>query len=109
VGGAFWKGRQEIQARHAWSHGAIPENAPRDGTYSAKYYGIFKNSTMKFNGVNIRFLGKDVALAHVKWHLSGDSRTSTPRNGMLLFVLSRAKDAWQIAAAQNTEINRTVK
>lgn len=109
VGGAFWKGRQEIQIRHAWSHGAIPGIAPSNGTYSAKYYGIFKDSTMKFNAVDIRFLGKDVALAHVKWQLFGDSRTSTPRSGMLLFVLNRKKDAWQIAAAQNTEINRTVK
>jgi ketosteroid isomerase-like protein len=82
---------------------------PSNGTYSAKYHGIFKNSTMKFNAAAIRFLGKDVALSHVKWQLSGDSRTSTPRAGMLLFVLNRGKDAWQIAAAQNTEINRTVK
>ena len=76
VGGAFWKGRQEIQIRHAWSHGAIPGIAPSNGTYSAKYYGIFKDSTMKFNAVDIRFLGKDVALAHVKWQLFGDSRKS---------------------------------
>ena len=109
VGGAFWKGRQDIQMRHAWSHGAIPKIAPGNGSYSAKYYGIFKNSTMKFNAVDIRFLGKDVALSHVKWQLSGDSRTSTLRNGMLLFVLNRGKEGWQIAAAQNTEINRTVK
>lgn len=105
VGGAFWKGRQEIQTRHAWSHGAIPKTAG----YNAVYYGIFQHSTMVFKRIDVRFLRQDVALAHVAWQLSGDARTTSLRHGMLLFVLIRGADGWQIATAQNTEINRTVK
>lgn len=108
VTGVRMKGRHEIQMHHAWSHGAIPQTTPVPGTSPANY-GIFKNSTMKFNAVDVRFLRNDTALAHVSWQLSGDNRTATPRHGAFLFVLTQGRDGWQIAAAQNTEINRTVK
>jgi ketosteroid isomerase-like protein len=108
VTGILMKGRQEIQSHHAWSHGAIPESTHVPQTLP-KNYGIFKGSTMKFDTIEVRFLQKDVAFAHVKWQLFGDARTLTPRRGIFLFVLNRGKQGWQIATAQNTEINRTVK
>ncbi|HET9743361.1 MAG TPA: SgcJ/EcaC family oxidoreductase [Terriglobales bacterium] len=108
VAGAPMKGRQDIQTHHAWSHGAIPQTTQVAGANPANY-GIFKNSTVKFDDVDVRFLREDVAIAHVSWHLFGDRRTSTPRHGVFLFVLTRAKEGWQIATAQNTEINRIVK
>ena len=108
VAGIVMKGRQEIQNHHAWSHGAIPESTHVPQTLP-KNYGIFKKSTMKFDTIDVRFLRDDVALAHVNWQLSGDARTSTPRHGVFLFVLTRGNQGWQIAGAQNTEINRTVK
>jgi ketosteroid isomerase-like protein len=108
VQGNWWKGRKEIQMKHAWSHGAIPRDTP--GFDKADpHYGIFENSTMKFNDIEARFLRKDVAIARVKWELVGDTRTPKARRGMLLFVITRENDGWLIAAAQNTEINRTVK
>jgi len=107
VGGLLSVGRQDIQLHHAWSHGAISKETFPNG--NPAYYGIFKHSTMKFNQVDVRFLRKDVAIAHVNWELLGDARTPTPRLGMLLFVLTRQDGGWLIAAAQNTEINRTVK
>jgi len=68
VQGNWWKGRKEIQMKHAWSHGAIPRDTP--GFDKADpHYGIFKNSTMKFNDIEARFLRKDVAIARVKWEL----------------------------------------
>ena len=100
-------GRQDIQLHHAWSHGAISKETFPNG--NPAYYGIFKHSTMKFNQVDVRFLRKDVAIALVNFELLGDARTPTPRLGMLLFVLTRQDGGWLIAAAQNTEINRTVK
>jgi uncharacterized protein (TIGR02246 family) len=107
VAGARWVGREEIQFRHAWSHGAIAENSkPGD---DPAYYGIFRHSTMTFGGIDIRFLRKDVALAHVDWELRGDSRTPNARHGVFTFVLTRQNEGWEIATAQNTEINRTVK
>ncbi|HZC25176.1 MAG TPA: SgcJ/EcaC family oxidoreductase, partial [Candidatus Binatia bacterium] len=108
VTGILMKGRHEIQSHHAWSHGTIPESTRVPQT-RPKNYGIFKNSAMKFDTIDVRFLRNDVALAHVDWQLSNDARTSTPRRGVFLFVLNRGKEGWQIAAAQNTEINRTVK
>lgn len=108
VGGSWWKGRKEIQIRHAWSHGAIPRDTPGfDKT--DPHYGIFRDSTMTFVHIEVRFLQKDVAIAHVNWELFGDARTRNPRRGVLLFVLTQQNGEWQIAAAQNTEINRTVK
>ncbi len=108
VTGVLMMGRQDIQMHHAWAHGAIPKTTEVPGTLAANY-GIFKNSTMKFDTVDVRFLRRDVALAHVEWQLLGDPRTSTPRHGVLLFVLTRGKNGWQIADGQNTEINRRVK
>jgi len=102
------KGRYEIQSHHAWSHGTIPESTQVPRSLSENYR-IFKNSTMKFATIDVRCLRKDVALAHVNWQLSGDARTSTPRRGVFRFVLNHGKEQWQIAAAQNTEINRAVK
>lgn len=108
VTGVIMKGREGIQMHHAWAHGAIPETTRVPGTH-ARNYGIFKNSTMKFDAIDVRFLRRDVALAHVKWQLLRDSRTTTPRRGVLLFVLTHGKNGWLIASGQNTEINRTVK
>lgn len=108
VTGILMKGREEIQSHHAWSHGAIPESTHVPHTLP-KNYGIFKNSTMRFDTIDVRFLQKEVALAHVNWQLFGDTRTSTPRRGVFLFVLCHGKEGWQIATAQNTEINRPIK
>lgn len=107
VGGVRWVGRQEIQLHHAWPHGTIPENS-MPGENPA-HYGIFKHSTMTFVHIDVRFLQKDVALAHVDWELLGDARTQNPRRGLLTFVLTRQNEGWLVAAAQNTEINRAVK
>ncbi|MGB9119403.1 MAG: SgcJ/EcaC family oxidoreductase [Candidatus Angelobacter sp.] len=108
VTGIIMQGRQGIQMHHAWAHGAIPKNTEVPETLPANY-GIFKNSTMKFDSIDVRFLRRDVALAHVKWQLLHDSRTATPRHGVLLFVLTHEANGWQIASGQNTEINRPVK
>jgi ketosteroid isomerase-like protein len=108
VAGSLWKGRESIQMNHAWAHGAIPRNTP--GFPKADpHYGIFAHSRMKFVHIDVRFLRKDVAIARVNWELFGDARTANPRRGLLLFVLTRQDGGWLIAAAQNTEINRTVK
>lgn len=107
VAGTRWVGRKEIQAQHAYSHGAIPQSGlPKE---NPRYYGIFKHSTMTFTHMDVRFLRKDVALAHVDWELSGDARTQAPRRGVFTFVLTQQNGSWLIAAAQNTEINRIVK
>jgi hypothetical protein len=59
--------------------------------------------------IDVRFLGKDVAVVHASSELLGDARTPDPRRTLMTFVLTRENGGWLIAAAQNTEINRTVK
>ena len=108
VAGARWKGRESIQMHHAWSHGAIPRDTP-GFEKSDPHYGIFKTSTLRFTQIDVRFLRKDVAFALVNSELVGDARTPNPRHTVLMFVIVRQNGGWLIAAAQNTEINRTVK
>ncbi|MGH9430699.1 MAG: SgcJ/EcaC family oxidoreductase [Terriglobia bacterium] len=107
VAGFRMKGQQQIQMDHAWMHGTIPESSIAGA--NPAHYGMFRYTTMKFLHIDVRFLRKDVAVAHVNWELLGDARAPNPRHGVLLFVLARQDGGWQIAAAQNTEINRTVK
>jgi uncharacterized protein (TIGR02246 family) len=109
VAGVLWTGRQSIQAQHAYSHGVIPADSPGFSEEDRRYYGMFKNSTLKFDQIDVRMLRKEVAIAHVSWELLGDARTQNPRRGVFIFVLTRQNLGWLIAAAQNTEINRTVK
>jgi hypothetical protein len=109
VAGLLWTGRQSIQAQHAYIHGVIPADSPGFSEEDRPYYGIFKNSTLRFDQIEIRFLRKEVAIAHVNWKLLGDARTQNPRRGVFIFVLTRQNAGWLIAAAQNTEIERTVK
>jgi hypothetical protein len=109
VGGLWWRGRKEIQMEHAWSHGAISIDTQGFDAAARAYYGIFKSSSLQFKSIDVRFLRKDVAVAHVSWELVGDTRTANPRVGLLTFVVTRRDGQWLIAAAQNTEINRVVK
>jgi uncharacterized protein (TIGR02246 family) len=109
VAGVSWTGRQSIQAQHAYTHGVIPADSPGFSEEDRRYYGIFKNSTLKFAQVDVRLLRKEVAIAHVNWELLADARTQNPRHGVFMFVLTRQNAGWLIAAAQNTEINRIVE
>jgi ketosteroid isomerase-like protein len=108
VVGVRWKGRESIQLHHAWSHGTIPRDTP-GFEKSDPHYGIFKTSTLQFTKIDVRFLRNDVAVALVDSELVGDARIANPRQGVLTLVLIRQAGSWLIAAAQNTEINRTVK
>jgi hypothetical protein len=109
VTGLLWTGRQSIQAQHAYIHGVIPADSPGFSEVDRPYYGIFKMSTLKFDQIEVRFLRKEVAIAHVNWDLLGDARTQKPRRGVFRFGLTRQNVGWLVAAAQNTEIERTVK
>jgi len=109
VAGLWWRGRKEIQMQHAWTHGAIPIDTPGFDAADRPYYGIFKSSSLQIKSIDVRFLRKDVAVAHVRCELLGDARTANPRVTVLTLVLTRQDGEWLIAAAHNTEINRVVK
>jgi len=54
VAGAWWRGREEIEERHAASH------AER-----------FKNSTMRLELASFKEVGSDIGVLHVRWQLDG--------------------------------------
>ena len=107
VTGQLWKGREEIQRRHAYTHGAIPREAVPEALPAN--YGIFKSSTYHFDRIDVRLLGPNLAIAHGAWTMRGDARTTEPRRGMMTFTLTWDGDDWLYEAVQNTEINRPVR
>ncbi len=106
VTGQWWKGRPEIQRRHAFTHGMIPRDSVPEAL--PRNYGIFRASTYHFDSIEVRFVRQDFAIVHAAWTMLGDARTSEPRHGMMTFLVSRHADRWLIDAAQNTEIERRV-
>ena len=107
VTGQLWKGRKEIQRRHAYTHGAIPRDAVPEAAPAS--YGIFKSSTYQFDRIDVRMARPNLAIAHGAWTMRGDARTAEPRHGMMTFTIIRDGDNWLYEAVQNTEINRPVR
>lgn len=107
VTGQWWKGRQDIQRRHAFLHGTIPTEGVPEAL--PRNHGIFKESTYQFDRIDVRFISKDVAIAHGAWTMRADARTAEPRHGLMTFTLTRDDDHWLFSAAQNTEIERRVR
>ena len=106
VTGLHWKGRESIQLNTAFLHGAIPADSA-GVTLPKSAYGIFKTSKIiTTKQVDVRFLRKDVAVAHVRSDMQGDARTKETRRGLLVMILTKENGRWLIAVAQNTEINR---
>src|SRR5712692_2737523 len=105
VGGEWTKGRRAIRINHAYLHGTIPVDTP-DVDVPREFYGIFKTSTIRSTRIDVRFLRKDVAVAHESSEMTGDARTPSPRKFLLTVVLIREDGVWLIAAAQDTEIRR---
>jgi hypothetical protein len=56
--------------------------------------------------IDVRFLRKDVAVAHVETELVGDARTKNPRRTLLVLILIQERGGRLIAVAQNIDINR---
>jgi uncharacterized protein (TIGR02246 family) len=103
--GTHSKGRESIQLSHAFIHGTIPADSAGVGIPKGGH-GIYKTSSITHKRVDVRFLGKDVAVAHVQIELQGDARTKDPRQTLLVMILTKENGRWLIAVAQNTEINQ---
>ena len=88
VVGWWWKGRAEIEKK-----------------LTAAYAFVFRDSVLTINQVDVRFLGPDVAVAHVRWSMTG-ARTPRgipePREGIQTQLLQKQTGKWLIAAFQNT-------
>ena len=88
VVGWWWKGRAEIEKK-----------------LTAAYAFVFAQSTLTIGDVNVRFLTPDMAVAHVRWTMTG-ARTPhalpKPEQGIQTQVLQKSGGNWLIAVFQNT-------
>jgi uncharacterized protein (TIGR02246 family) len=90
VSGWWWKGRAEIEKKHAEIHAYI-----------------FRDSTLTIYEVDTRFLTPEIAIVHISWSLTGnrnpDGSDGQPRRGIFTQVLQKQNGKWLIAAGQNTD------
>jgi uncharacterized protein (TIGR02246 family) len=88
VVGWWWRGRNEI-ARKLTDAFAL----------------VFRESTLSITETTVRFLTPEIAVAHVRWTMSG-ARTPPgipePREGLQTITLQKFGGNWMIAAFQNT-------
>jgi len=90
--GMHWRGRKPIEEAHAALHGSI-----------------FRNSLLKILDCSVRPVGSDVALAVVRWEMTGhETPPGVPfqkvRHGVITGVFTPREGRWLIAALQNTEV-----
>ncbi len=90
--GMRWRGRPEIEARHADVHRTI-----------------FRNSTLRTLNCSLRPLASDVVLAHIRWEMTGHEapagvKFSAVRHGLITGVFVEQNGRWLISAFQNTDI-----
>lgn len=96
--GMWWKGRKESQYAHQIYHNTI-----------------FKTSVMEKKSVVIRFITKDVAIAHVVLHSYDsdpnpaplpDGKILGPTDGMATLVFVKQKEKWLMTAGANVLIDK---
>lgn len=88
VVGWWWKGRAEIEKK-----------------LTAAFAFVFRESTMSITQTDVRFLSRDLAIAHVQWTMTGAKAPPgipEPRQGIQIQVLKRRSGRWLIASFQNT-------
>jgi uncharacterized protein (TIGR02246 family) len=96
VVGMWWKGRKQSQYAHQSYHKTI-----------------FKTSVMEKKSVVIRFVTKDVAIAHVVWYFSDpnegvlpDGKKTGPNDDLSTLVFVKRKGKWLLTAGHNVHIDK---
>jgi uncharacterized protein (TIGR02246 family) len=88
VVGWWWKGRAEIEKK-----------------LTDAYAFVFRESALTIGDVEVKFLSPEIAVAHVKWTMTG-ARTPKgipePQQGIQLQVLRKQAGKWMISSFQNT-------
>jgi uncharacterized protein (TIGR02246 family) len=88
VVGWWWRGRGEIEKK-----------------LTEAFAFVFRESALTVTDVHVRFLTPEIAVAHVRWTLTG-ARTPPqipePRQGIQLQVLRKEGGKWLITSFQNT-------
>jgi uncharacterized protein (TIGR02246 family) len=94
--GMWWKGRKESQYAHQAYHNTF-----------------FKDVTMEKKSVAIRFITKDVAVAHLVWHYSSyiapDGKKYGDTDGLATLVYVKGNGKWLMTAGENVDIIKDVQ
>jgi uncharacterized protein (TIGR02246 family) len=90
--GMHWRGRQEIEAKHAVTHRTI-----------------FRNSSLQIVEQSVRFLNPSIALVHVWTQVKGaeslrKGNVPETRRALMTCVMLKEAGRWLISAAHNTDI-----
>jgi len=84
----WWKGRAEIESN-----------------LTRMFANIFRESTLTFRQVEVRFLTPEIAIAHARWTMTGAHMPPglpEPREGLQTLTVQKRNGRWLIAAFQNT-------
>jgi len=84
----WWKGRAELESN-----------------LTRMFANIFRESTLTFTQVDVRFLTPEIAIAHAHWTMTGAHMPPglpEPREGLQTLTLQKRNGKWLIAAFQNT-------
>jgi uncharacterized protein (TIGR02246 family) len=96
VVGMWWKGRKESQYAHQVYHNTM-----------------FKETVAKKRSVSIRFITKDVAIAHLLWHFSAftgpDGKKYDANDGLATLIYLKEKGKWLMDAGENVTIVKEVQ
>lgn len=92
VGGMWWRGREEIEQKHAAVHA-----------------GRFKESTMQMQLAAFREIGPGVAVTHITWQLdghggSGPTGTTETRRGVMSWTVRDHDGKVEIISSHNTDV-----
>jgi uncharacterized protein (TIGR02246 family) len=88
VVGWWWRGRAEIERK-----------------LTDAFAAMFHDSRLSVTDVTVRFLTPEIAVAHVRWTMTGAKAPPgipEPRQGIQTQVLRKQDGRWLIAAFQNT-------
>ena len=92
----WWKGRKDSQYAHQIYHNTF-----------------FKDVVMEKKSVAIRFITKDVAIAHLVWHYSAfiapDGKKYGDTDGLARLVYVKQKGKWLMTAGENVDIVAAVQ
>jgi uncharacterized protein (TIGR02246 family) len=74
------------------------------------FSSIYRETMVAIDVQSIRYLRPDIAIAHVKAHMTGTSMgKKIDHEAMITVVLEKKDGSWKITAFQNTEIEATSK
>ncbi len=91
IRGGWWQGRAQIEER-----------------MSALHKTLFRESQLVTTEIAVRFLQENIAIAHVRWELTGildrdGQKFPQAQNTITTWTMTQSDDKWQIEAFQNTE------